>query len=95
MALGVGVQRGTSGASDGESVSRWLLVGSCLMAPLFEQNLLGLRNIPRQFFLQVYQTFLHIGETRYCWLLSFLTSAPSRRHLFCLTGALGSSAVPS
>ncbi|XP_051015134.1 LOW QUALITY PROTEIN: sodium-independent sulfate anion transporter [Acomys russatus] len=28
------------------------------------KNLLGLRNIPRQFFLQVYHTFLHIGETR-------------------------------
>ncbi|XP_076791476.1 sodium-independent sulfate anion transporter isoform X3 [Arvicanthis niloticus] len=28
------------------------------------KNLLGLQNIPRQFFLQVYHTFLHIGETR-------------------------------
>ncbi|XP_013203060.1 sodium-independent sulfate anion transporter [Microtus ochrogaster] len=28
------------------------------------KNLLGLKNIPRQFFLQVYHTFLHIGETR-------------------------------
>lgn len=47
-------------------------MGSCLMVPLFEQNLLGLQKIPRQFFLQVYHTFLHIGETRYLWLLSFL-----------------------
>lgn len=47
-------------------------MGSHLMVPLFEQNLLGLQNIPRQFFLQVYHTFLHIGETRYLWLLSFL-----------------------
>lgn len=67
----------------GESVSSWLLVGTCLMTPLSEQNLLGLKNIPRQFFLQVYHTFLHIGETRY--LLAFVlldplhtpTSAPS------------------
>ncbi|KAF7471341.1 sodium-independent sulfate anion transporter [Marmota monax] len=28
------------------------------------KNLLGLQNIPRQFFLQVYHTFLNIGETR-------------------------------
>lgn len=28
------------------------------------KNLLGLQKIPRQFFLQVYHTFLHIGETR-------------------------------
>ncbi|XP_047403071.1 sodium-independent sulfate anion transporter isoform X2 [Sciurus carolinensis] len=28
------------------------------------KNLLGLQNIPRQFFLQVYHTFLSIGETR-------------------------------
>lgn len=28
------------------------------------KNLLGLQNIPRQFFLQVYHTFVHIGETR-------------------------------
>ncbi|XP_012518529.1 PREDICTED: sodium-independent sulfate anion transporter [Propithecus coquereli] len=28
------------------------------------KNLLGLQNIPRQFFLQVYRTFLSIGETR-------------------------------
>ncbi|KFO35687.1 sodium-independent sulfate anion transporter isoform X2 [Fukomys damarensis] len=28
------------------------------------KNLLGLQNIPRQFFLQVYRTFLDIGETR-------------------------------
>ncbi|KAL6038048.1 hypothetical protein STEG23_019389 [Scotinomys teguina] len=28
------------------------------------KNLLGLRSIPRQFFPQVYQTLLHIGETR-------------------------------
>lgn len=40
-------------------------MGNCLMTPLSEQNLLGLKNIPRQFFLQVYHTFLHIGETRY------------------------------
>lgn len=49
-------------------------MGDHLMVPLFEQNLLGLQNIPRQFFLQVYHTFLHIGETRY--LLAFLL--PSR-----------------
>lgn len=62
---GIGVQHGTTGASDGEIVSSWPLVGNSLMTPLSEQNLLGLKNIPRQFFLQVYHTFLHIGETRY------------------------------
>lgn len=31
---------------------------------LFAQNILGLHNIPRQFFLQVYHTFQRIGETR-------------------------------
>ncbi|XP_027811345.2 sodium-independent sulfate anion transporter isoform X2 [Marmota flaviventris] len=34
------------------------------VAGLPPQNLLGLQNIPRQFFLQVYHTFLNIGETR-------------------------------
>uniref|UniRef100_A0A8C0K5Y5 Sodium-independent sulfate anion transporter n=1 Tax=Canis lupus dingo TaxID=286419 RepID=A0A8C0K5Y5_CANLU len=29
------------------------------------KNLLGLQDIPRQFFLQVYQTFRKVGETRY------------------------------
>ncbi|KAM5272727.1 sodium-independent sulfate anion transporter [Ctenodactylus gundi] len=28
------------------------------------KNLLGLQNVPRQFFQQVYHTFLHIGDTR-------------------------------
>lgn len=46
-------------------MSNWPLVGNSLMTPLSEQNLLGLKNIPRQFFLQVYHTFLHIGETKY------------------------------
>ncbi|XP_008827069.1 sodium-independent sulfate anion transporter isoform X1 [Nannospalax galili] len=44
------------------------------------KNLLGLQNIPRQFFLQVYHTFLHVGETRMgdavlglvCMMLLFL-----------------------
>ncbi|XP_025217340.1 sodium-independent sulfate anion transporter isoform X1 [Theropithecus gelada] len=36
----------------------------CVSVSVFGQNLLGLQNISRQFFLQVYHTFLRIAETR-------------------------------
>lgn len=39
--------------------------GCLIRVSVFEQNLLGLQNVPRQFFLQVYHTFHHVGETRY------------------------------
>lgn len=42
-----------------------ILQGRVVSQSLFEQNLLGLQDIPRQFFLQVYQTFRKVGETRY------------------------------
>lgn len=45
------------------------------------QNILGLQGIPRQFFLQVYETLRRIGETR---------SAPT---LLCTPAAVGSRAA--
>lgn len=46
--------------------------GPLISISVFGQNLLGLQNIPRQFFLQVYHTFLRIAETRYPGLCSSL-----------------------
>lgn len=78
---GVLLMEGEGEGEAGESLRSWPLVGGRLMAPLFDQNLLGLQNIPRQFFLQVYHTFLHIGETRYPSAFLLPSRPPRHPHL--------------
>lgn len=53
------------GRAPGEGLQALFGEGCLIRVSVFEQNLLGLQNIPRQFFLQVYHTFRNIGETRY------------------------------
>lgn len=53
--------------------------GSCRAFPrlcLPSQNILGLQGIPRQFFLQVYETLRRIGETRSALSLCLPCSIP-------------------
>lgn len=59
----------------GPAVRCWAVTGLCS----FAQNILGLRGIPRQFFLQVYETFRRIGETRSATLVRPFQQSPSEQ----------------
>lgn len=71
----------------GAGVGQWLRSQpACHQALSPAQNLLGLQGIPRQFFLQVYETLRRIGETR---------SAPSLPcSVPCSCSILGSASLP-